>query len=94
VAAPVDEEGGRAGDVAEVGTLDVLGNATTHPVRLELVAEAVDVEAELLRVADQIARGERVLVREQEIVHLPEGTLRRRGLGRLGSQLGVRVNVA
>ena len=69
-------------------------NGTTHPVRFELVAEPVDVEAEPLRVADQIARGERVLAGEQEIVHLPEGTLRRRGLGRLGSQHGVRVNVA
>jgi len=74
--------------------LDVLGNAVTHRGRFEFVAEAVDVAAELLCVADQIARGERVLVGEEEIVHCPEGTLRRGGLGRFGGQIRVRVNVA
>ena len=43
MAAAVDDERGRTGDVAEVGALDVLGNAVTHPVRLEFIAEAVDV---------------------------------------------------
>jgi hypothetical protein len=56
--------------------------------------DTVEVEAELPGVADQIARGKRLLVGEQEIVHLPEGTLRRRGLGRLGAQLRMRMNVA
>src|SRR3954469_19195113 len=94
VASAVDEKGGRAGDVAAVGALDVLGNAVTRPVRFEFIAEAVDLEAELLCVADQIARGERVLVGEEEIMHCPEGTLRRGGLGRFGGQPRVRVNVA
>ena len=59
----------------------------------ELVPEALDVEAELLRVAREVGRRQLVLVLEQLVVHLPEGALRGRGLGRLGRHLRVRVHV-
>ena len=59
----------------------------------QLVGEPVDVEAELAGVADEIRRHQRVLVLEQQVVHLPELALRRRRLGRLGRELGVRVDV-
>ena len=57
------------------------------------VGEAVDVEAELLGVADQVVRAKRVLVLEQEVVHLPERALVGGRLGGLGGELGVRVDV-
>jgi hypothetical protein len=48
----------------------------------ELVGEAVDVEAQLLRVRDEVAGGERALVGEQQVVHLPERALVGRRLQR------------
>src|SRR5204862_88995 len=53
VAAAVDEEGGRAGDVAEVGAVNILGDPGGAGVLLEIVDEAIDVEPELARVAHQ-----------------------------------------
>src|SRR6266540_3902046 len=72
VAPAVYEEGGCAGDADQVGAVDVIGNAGGTAVVAQGVGEAFDVEAELLGVADQVARVERVLVIEQEVVHLPE----------------------
>ena len=59
----------------------------------ELFGEAVDVEPELAGVARSGREAQGVLVGEQEIVHLPERALRGRRLGRLGGELGMRVNV-
>ncbi len=59
----------------------------------QVVGEAVDVEPELLGVARSGRRPQRVLVVEQQVVHLPERALRGRGLGGLGRELGVRVDV-
>ena len=42
-----------------------------------------------LGVADQVVRTQRVLVVEQEVVHLPEGALVGGGLGGLRGELGV-----
>ena len=42
---------------------------------------------------DQVAQRELVLVGEQRVVHLPERALARGRLGRLGGELGVRVDV-
>ena len=55
--------------------------------------EALHVQAELLGVARHVDRAQVVLVGEQEVVHLPEGALRGRRLGRLGGVLGARVDV-
>src|SRR2546430_2135549 len=48
---------------------------------------------ELRCVADQVVRPERVLVAEQQVVHLPERALLGRSLGGLGRNLGARVDV-
>ena len=55
----------------------------------QLVPEALDVEAELLRVALEVAHRQLVLGREQPVVHRPERPLRARRLGRLGGHLRV-----
>ena len=62
-------------------------------MRRRVAAEPFDVEAELLGVADQSVRTKRVLVPEQQVVHLPERALIGRRLGGLGGELGVRVDV-
>lgn len=85
VAEPVDEEGGRARDAREVGAVDVFGDAGGAGVAGEVGAEALDIEPELLGIGDQILGTERPAVREQKVVHRPEGALfggRLRGLGR------------
>ena len=93
VATAIDEEGWGAGDSAEVGTVDVLGNAVGARMLAQLVGEVLDIEAELLRVADEIGWSERVLVVEQQVVHRPERFLCCGCLGCLGSELGMGMNV-
>ena len=62
--------------------------------RVQVVVEAVDVEAELVGVA---AAGRRRAGaswrREQQVVHRPERALRGRRLGRLGGELRLRMHV-
>ena len=67
-------------DAADIGGFHVLSDAGGVRVRLEVVAEAVDVEPEFAGVAQQVGRLELVLVLEQQIVHRPECAL---GAGRL-----------
>jgi hypothetical protein len=71
VAATVDEEGRRAGDAAQVSAVDVLGDARGAVVVAQEGGEALDGEAQLLGVADKVVEAERVLMREQEVVRLP-----------------------
>ena len=59
----------------------------------QAVCEALDVEFQLLGVADQVARLEGVLVVEHEVVHLPERVLVGRGLCGLGGKLSMGVDV-
>ena len=61
--------------------------------RPQVLLEPLDVEPELLGVADEIAVAERVLALEQQVVHLPERALLCRRLRRLGRPLRVRVDV-
>src|SRR5919107_3599617 len=93
VAPAVDEEGRGAGDSAEVGTVDVLGDVVRTRMLAQLAGEALDIEAELLSVAHEIGWSERVLVVEQQVVHLPEGVLFCGCLGGLGSELCVGIEV-
>ena len=94
MAAAVDEERRRARDVAEVGGVDVLGDAAGSGVLAQVVGEPVGVEPELARVADQVAApvsaswcsNSRSCI-SQNLPWL------RGGLGRLGGVLGVRVDV-
>src|SRR5262249_17012695 len=62
VAAPVDEEGRRAGDAAEVGAVDVVGDPRRADAVAQIRGEAVDVEPDLLGVVHEIAHPEGVLV--------------------------------
>jgi hypothetical protein len=89
----IDEEAGRTGHAACVGTRDVLGDSVGVLAAAQLVPEALDVEAELFRVALQVARLQFVLGGEQLVVHRPEGPLGARRLGGLGGHLGVEMDV-
>src|SRR5215213_11479974 len=60
----------------------------------QLAGEALHIEAELLRVSDEIGWLECVLVVEQQVVHIPERALFGGGLGCLGSELGLGVDIA
>ena len=51
------------------------------------------VQAELPGVFEEIPAGERALVGQQQVVHGPEGALRRGRLGGFGRELRVRVHV-
>ncbi len=93
MAQAVDEEGRGAGDFAEVGTVDVLGDAVSVRVFAQLAGEALDIEAELLRIADEIGWSECVLVVEQQVVHRPESVLCDGCLGCLRSELAVGMNI-
>ena len=53
----------------------------------QVLGEPLDVEPQVSRVADEVVEAQRVLVREQQVVQLPEGALIRRRLGGLGRQL-------
>ena len=62
VAEAVDEERGRAGDAGQVGGLDVLRDTGRVLAALQLLGEAVDVEAELLGVPEEVGQGQLVAV--------------------------------
>jgi hypothetical protein len=93
VAQAVHEEGRRAVHAAPDSADEVLAHARGVRALLEVGDEPLDVEAERLRVADQVARAQAVLVLEQEVVVLPEAALRARGLGGLGRLAGVRMDL-
>ncbi|GAA3712669.1 hypothetical protein GCM10023082_08040 [Streptomyces tremellae] len=93
VAAAVDEEGGRAGDAAEVGGLDVLRDACGARVAPHVAVEALQVEAEPLGVPAQVGDAQPALVVEEQVVHGPERALLGGRLRGLGGDLGPRVDV-
>src|SRR5437764_10964999 len=72
VPAAVDEERRRAGDTALIGAGHILADARGVLAPAQLVAEAIDIEAELACIPDQVAGGQLALVAEQEVVHVPE----------------------
>ena len=51
------------------------------------------VQVQRVRVPDQVARRQRILVLEQQVVHLPELSLQPGRLGRLGGCLGPWVHL-
>ena len=91
--AAVDEEGRRARDVASVGGIDVLCHSAFVLAFAQRLAELFDVKLQLLCVADQGIDRQRLLVRQQQVVHLPKFLLRGGGLRCLGGQLGMAVDV-
>src|SRR5438094_759727 len=81
VAAAVDEEGRCPGDTAQVGAVDVFGDAGSADVALHAVGEAFDVEPELLGVGGEVVRSRRgrsAVARNssQVIVAAPSAALR------------------
>ena len=60
---------------------------------VQIAGEASPVQPEVIGVGQQIGELQRVLVREQRVVHLPELALRARRLGGLGGQPRVRVRL-
>ena len=93
MALAVDEERGRAGDAAQVGGVHVPGDLGFPGVAAQVGGEPPRVQAELGGVPEQVVGGQRVLVRQQLIMHRPERALAGRGLGTLGGQQRVRVHV-
>src|SRR5260370_92832 len=91
---PVDEERRRAGDTAQVGGVDVLGDSGGAGPLSQVVAERTGVEAAVVRVANKVASKQIALVLEKRVVHLPEFSLVGRCFRRLGRELCVRVDVA
>jgi hypothetical protein len=81
------------GHGAEVGAVDVIGDTARSGPHAQIFCEAVDVDVELLRIADQIVQAECILMVEQQVVHFPERALVRGGLRRLGRSLRVRMDV-
>jgi hypothetical protein len=53
----VNEEGGSAGDAAEIGRFDVLGDAGGVGTDIEVIAEAGGVEIQPLGIAQQVVAG-------------------------------------
>src|SRR5829696_3201249 len=82
----VDEERRRAGDAREVGALDVARDATCVGAPPQAVPEPLLVEAQLLRVVAEVGRAQLLLMRDEEVVHVPEAALLARGLGCLGGE--------
>ena len=93
MAAVTDEEGGRGARTTRLGTRHVLAHARGVDTLLELTREALDIQVELSRVAEEVLRLQLVLMPEEDVVVLPEASLGGGRLGRLGSQLGVGVRV-
>ena len=69
MASAVDEEGRRAGNAAQLRTIDILCDTPGAGSLTQGGREAVEVEAELLGVADQVVEAKSVLMVEQEVVH-------------------------
>ena len=89
----VDEERRRAAHPAGLGGGDVLAHPRGEGPPPQLPGEPAQVQPEGGGVVEQLPRLELVLVREQPVVHRPEGTLGAGGLDGLGGQFGVRVDV-
>jgi hypothetical protein len=77
VPAAVDEEGGCAGDAAQVGAVDVVGDSGGACVLTEGVHEAFGVEPQLLGVADKVARAEKPTSSRKHQLHSSPGSAER-----------------
>ena len=94
MAAPVDEERGRARDAGGETALHVALHARGVGVRVELGREAIDVQTDFPGIAQQLLVLERLLAVEEEVVQLPEAPLGAGGLDRLGAVLRVWMDLA
>jgi hypothetical protein len=62
-------------------------------VRVELLLKPRDVQADRLRILEQVGIGEGALMLEERVVHLPEPALARGRFSGLGGVLRVRVGL-
>ena len=85
----IDKQGRRAFDAASLAALHVPRDAGRDRGNGLVGREALEVEAEALRLTAEVVRLEMRLVGEQQIVHLPEAALSRCGLRRRGGRLGM-----
>jgi hypothetical protein len=90
---PVDEEGRRTRDDAQIGGFDVLCDAGGVDVSAQLVTEPVTVESLLLGITEQVIDAQVALPGEQQVVHGPELPLGCGSFGGLGGDLRLRMDV-
>src|SRR3954454_10319053 len=89
---PVDEQGRGGENLAGRDTaLDVATDPREHAAAGTVCLEALEVEAEVRRVATQVLVLERLLAPEQQLVHFPEAPLQGGRSG--GSRCRERVRV-
>lgn len=79
----VYEEGWRRSNATALAAVDVLTHALQVYRIVDLGDESRHVEPNVSRISVQVSRFEMTLVSKQEIVHPPEFSLCRRGLGGL-----------
>src|SRR6187549_1282998 len=91
--APVQEEARRAAHAAALTALEMLEHALPIDLVVELRGEEGHVEAELVRVTQEMLPVEVSLMLEQLRMHLPELALRARAFGGLGRAERVRMHV-
>ena len=73
--------------------LDVPADTPQDASAGAVVVEPCDVEVELGRIPPQVVVLERLLAMEEQLVHVPEPVLERRGLGGSRRRQGVRVDL-
>src|SRR3954462_10683385 len=93
MSAAVDEECWCSGDPAEIRALDVGGDALRSKTCVEVVGEALHVEAKPPRIGDEVRHRQCVLMSEQEVMHGPERVVGGGRLCCLGRLLSVDVYV-
>src|SRR5688500_6862972 len=77
VAGAVDEEGGGTVDAAADAAAEVFADAAGEGFAGQVGLEAVNLQADLQRVAGHVGVGQVLLVFVEQVVHLPELPLRR-----------------
>ena len=86
-----DEHGRRRHHTGPDPRLEIASDACDDGVAAPVAIEALEIELEGSRSIPEVRVLEPSLVGEQEVVHLPETTLKRCGLGRAGRRPGARM---
>ena len=89
----VDKEAGGTRDHAHISAFHVCRDSLAPSMTSEVLGECIHIETEPFRVPDEVLGGQLILVINQQVVHRPEGSLRRRRLGCLRRQLSPRVHI-
>lgn len=89
VAQTIDEESGSAIHSAADATAEIITNFFRVRVRGQLARDLLSIDSDLRSVHHEILALERVLILEEDVVHLPESPLGPRCLSRLGRLLSM-----